>query len=116
MSEAEMRETGFDALDNAVAIVAELRPVLDVIVTHNRSLADEARRAAESVVNNLREGRKRFGKDRVHAFRIASGSNDEIRGVLDSAEAWGYLTPSASLLEKLDREAAMLWRLSRPKD
>ncbi|HZU96102.1 MAG TPA: four helix bundle protein [Planctomycetota bacterium] len=111
-----MRETGFHALDNAVAIVLELRPVLDVIVTHNPKLADEARRAAESVVNNLREGRRRFGKDRVHAFRIASGSNDEIRGALDSAEAWGYVTPNASLLEKLDRESAMLWKLSRPRD
>ncbi|HZU96485.1 MAG TPA: four helix bundle protein [Planctomycetota bacterium] len=111
-----MRETGFKALDNAVAIVRELRPVLDVIVTHNPKLADEARRASESVVNNLREGRKRFGKDRIHAFRIASGSNDEVRGVLDLAEAWGYTTPSASLLDKLDQEAAMLWVLSRPKD
>ena len=111
-----MRETGFKALDNAVAIVRELRPVLDVITTHNPKLADEARRASESVVNNLREGRKRFGKDRVHAFRIASGSNDEVRGVLDLAEAWGYTTASASLLDKLDQEAAMLWVLSRPKD
>ena len=110
-----MRETGFVALDNAVAIVRELRPVLDVIVTHNPKLADEARRAAESVVVNLREGRKRFGKDRVHAFRIASGSNDEVRGVLDMALVCGYVTPGASLLERLDREGAMLWKLTVPR-
>ena len=67
-------------------------------------------------MNNLGEGRRRFGKDRVHHFRIASGSNDEVRRVLDLAEAWGYVTPTASLLDKLDQEGAMCWTLSRPKN
>ena len=111
-----MRETGFKALDNAVAIVHELGPLLVAIEQQDTELADQGRRAAASVVNNLREGRKRFGKDRVHAFRIASGSNDEVRGVLDTAEAWGYVTVGPSLLDKLDQEAAMLWVLSKPKE
>jgi hypothetical protein len=32
-----MRERGLKSVDNALAIVRELRPMLDVIVTHNRS-------------------------------------------------------------------------------
>ncbi len=50
--------------------------------------------------------------DRIHAFRIASGSDDEVRGVLDLAETWRYTIPSASRLDKLDQQAAILWSVA----
>jgi four helix bundle protein len=40
---------------------------------------------------NLAEGRRRVGKDRLHHFRIAAGSADELRVALLVARAWGDL-------------------------
>jgi len=108
-------KTGFDAYDNAVEIARAMRPIVEKIREHDRSLADQTKRATQSIGLNVAEGRRRAGADRAHAFRIALGSAGEVRAAVEQADAWGYVeTESARhALELLDRECAMLWRLGR---
>ena len=107
----------FDAYEVAVQIVEELRVPLERLEKRDRDLAGQMRRAATSVALNVGEGRRRQGKDRLHLWRIAAGSNAEVRAALRIAIAWGYLERGA--LERadalLDREQAMLWRLTQPR-
>lgn len=64
---------------------------------------------------NLAEGRRRHGKDRIHLWRVAAGSADEVVAGLRVAEAFGYVKPAtgAEALALCDRVLAMLWRLTR---
>jgi 23S rRNA-intervening sequence protein len=54
------------------------------------------------------------GRDRIHSWRIAAGSAEEVRASLLIAEAWGYVEPDilAPSLELLDRISAMLYRMT----
>ena len=108
---------GFDAHEVAVQIAQALRAPLAQLRQHSRSLTEQAHAAADSIALNVGEGRRRAGRDRLHHYRIAAGSADEVRTALALAEAWGYL-PGAMLAPAralLDRELAMLWRLTHPR-
>ncbi|MEZ0228642.1 MAG: four helix bundle protein [Planctomycetota bacterium] len=109
-----MEKTGFDAYDLAVEITNEIVPIVKTIRPHDKDLAEELRTATRSIKNNLREGRRRAGGDRLYHFRISHGSADEVRASLDDAEIWGYVQPERleKVRELLDREVAMLWSLS----
>jgi len=41
------------------------------------------------VSNNLAEGQKRLGRDRIHARRVAAGSAEEVRTILRVAVVRG---------------------------
>ncbi len=60
-------------------------------------MADQWRRAAQSVVLNIAEGASRAGRKefRKH-LGIARGSLDEIEAILDLAVAYEYVTPAES--------------------
>ena len=101
----------------SLALIAELRPLVAVIARHDRSLADQLRRAASSVPLNASEASRRCGGDRLHHFRIASGSAAEARTALAVARAWGYVSDvdAAPADALLDRALAMLWRITHPR-
>jgi four helix bundle protein len=105
----------FIALEVAIEAVRSLAPVAERIANRNPNLADQLRRAAESVAANLGEGRRRIGRDRTHHYRIAAGSADEAIVILRTAEAWGYLAASdyAAAYSHLDRVLALTWPLVR---
>jgi len=107
----------FDAETNALAIIRALRAQLLLLDRSNPGHADNARRAASSIVHNVSEGRRRVGKDRLHQWRIAAGSAAELRSAIQAAVAWGWLGEEdvAEALELIDRELAMLWRLTNPR-
>ena len=107
------KKTGFDAYDLAIEIARVMRPIVEQIRVYDRSLADEAKRATQSIGLNAAEGRRRAGRDRAHAFRIALGSTGEVQATVAEAEAWGYIEAESAqhALGLLDRECAMLWRL-----
>ena len=107
----------FHVYEVARELARALRPLIERIERRDRSLADQARRAAQSVMLNVREGNRRAGRDRLHSFRIAAGSADEIVGALDVAEVFGYLGPAdvAAALGLADRVLAMLFRLANPR-
>ena len=105
---------GFVALEVALEVVEGLSPVVGRIEVRDRALADQIRRAATSVALNLAEGAERRGRDRTHAFRVASGSAAEVRAALRVAVAWGY-TSAASLeavRARLDRLGGLLYGLT----
>lgn len=81
----------FDALEKALQLAATLRSPLERIKQYDKSLADQARRAATRIVLCLSEGRQRTGKDKLHLFRIAAGSAAEVKNALQLALAWGFL-------------------------
>jgi four helix bundle protein len=107
----------FDAEKIALELIAALRAPLECLERRNRALADQARRAAASVVLNLSEGRRRAGRDRVHFWRIAAGSASELRSALSIGMAWGWLSDEELRLGSalLDRVLAMTWRLVHPR-
>ena len=104
----------FQALELSLDLVRSLRRPVERLRVRNRSLSEQIRRAASSISLNLAEGRRRSGADRVHHWRIAAGSAEEVRTALRVALAWGDL-PSAEVseaLQLLDRLLAITWRLT----
>ena len=107
----------FHVYEVAKELARASRPLIERIEKRDRSLADQARRAAQSVMLNVREANRRAGRDRLHGFRIAAGSADELVGGLDVAEVMGYLALEelAVPLALADRVLAMLYRLANPR-
>ena len=100
--------------ERARQIVGELGPVLRVIRAHDKSLADQLRRAAQSVVLNIAEARGNDPGNARARFATACGSAKEVRAALHVATDWGYLdTGTAVHLEhRLDIVCAITWCLS----
>lgn len=105
----------FRVYDAARAMVMAFRPILERLGRADRSLADQLRRAASSVVLNIAEGNRRTGQDRLHFFRIAAGSAAEVRAVLEVSRAWDLIPAVPAGERELDRVLAMLWRLVHPR-
>jgi four helix bundle protein len=101
------------ALEVALEMIRSLRRVVALVRKNNRRLAEQIEDAASSVAGNLAEGNRRRGKDRVQFFLIAAGSA-ETRAHLRVAHAWGWVRDQdiAASLVLLDRELALLWRLT----
>ncbi len=105
---------GFDASDVAHELVVSLRGFTEKLRALDAYLWDQLNRAKKSVPLNVDEGRRRQGRDRLHHWRIAAGSAAEVQSVLRLCVSLGYVTvdelsPSLALL---DRELAMLWRMT----
>ena len=99
--------------DFVIETIRLLVPVIRAIEKHDRSLADQLRRALASVALNLNEGAgNRRGNRRVR-YETACGSAKESRGCYEVAVAFGYVTIDAALVDRLDRIAATTWRLAR---
>ena len=102
--------------DVAVEAIAVLGPLVSAVGAHDKSLADQLRRAAASILLNIAEAE---GSDPGNArarFHNALGSTREVRAALCIAVAWSYLFPSeqAPVDALLDRTSAMLFRLLHP--
>jgi four helix bundle protein len=104
----------FDAYQVSLELIPALRPLVAAVALHDRSLADQLRRAGSSVPLNVAEGARRAGRDRQHAYRIAAGSAAEVRAALSVAHGWGYVAPEQAQVADalLDRVLALLWRLT----
>ena len=99
----------------AIDIIGELRPLAVRISRHDRSLAQQLRRAASSIALNIGEAQYSDPGNRRARFHSAAGSAGETRVALQVAVAWGYISEvhAAHAIEGLDRVIGMLWRLSR---
>ena len=105
----------FLSYTNALELLRALRPIVEQLKRFDADAADQLTRAGTSVVNNLAEGARRSGKDQLRLYRYAHGSANEIRAVLDAADAWGWPLDDAHARTVLDRELALLWGLTHPK-
>jgi four helix bundle protein len=101
--------------DRARGVVRELVPVLHIVREHDKSLADQLKRAAQSVVLNIAEARGNDAGNARARFSTACGSAKEVRAALNVASDWGYIeTHMASHLdERLDEVCAITWVLGR---
>jgi four helix bundle protein len=104
----------FEAFEISLQMIRKLDEPLAALERRDPPLAQQLRRAAASVSLNLAEGRRRHGKDRIHLWRVAAGSADEVVAGLRVAAAFGYVKPGtcAEALGLCDRVLAMLWRLT----
>ncbi len=94
----------------------DARTICQRIASHDASLANQLRRAAQSVALNLGEGMASSGGMRRKAYAIALGEARECRVAIDLAETWGYTDrPDDKVLDRLDKIIATLWKLTRPR-
>ena len=99
----------------ARGIGRELCPVVEAVKERDAKLADQMRRAAQSVVLNIAEARGNDGGNTRLRFATACGSAKEVRAALDVASDWGYIEAQMAmeLDRRLDRVCAITWVLSR---
>ncbi len=105
----------FQALELALDAIRHLVTPLADIARRDPDLAQQLRRAAASMALNLGEGRRRQGRDRLHLWRVAAGSADEVVTALRVAESFELVTRAAiaPALERCDRVLAITWTLAR---
>ncbi len=103
---------GFDAYQVALTFYRKLRAATRGLRGH---VVEQGHRAAESVVLNVAEAHPTSGADRARRFRIAVDEAYECGAALDLLEVRGDVRQATltELRELLDRERAMLFRLSR---
>jgi len=104
----------FDVYDCSLSLIRTLVPLLQRLVACDAKLADQLRRAAQSVALNIAEANRRTGKDRRNRFRIALGSAAEVASCVDVAVALGYSGEAdhADAYALVDRVRAMTYRLA----
>ena len=105
----------FVTRDVAMEVVSGLRSTLERLDRRNRALADQAMRAASSILLNIEEGNQRKGGDRQYLFRVAKGSVEELRGALLIGVAWGYIEEPHEVMALLDRLGRLLYGLANPQ-
>ena len=106
----------FIAEELALELVKKVRDPVEKVQKRDRDLANQIRRATNSVVSNLSEGAQRVGKDRMHHYRISAGSAAELRSALRVAVAWGYVDDERleEPLTLIRRVLAITWKLTHP--
>ena len=94
-----------------------LAPTLERLTALDAKLADQLRRAAQSIPLNITEANRRTGRDRCNRFRIALGSAAEVTSCLDAAVALGYAAAAdhADAQALADRVRALTYRLANPR-
>ena len=82
-----------------------------------KCLADQVIRSASSVPANLSEGHGRFGRDRMHHWRIAYGSAKEVDTHLRLLTEAGAIdiSQATTAIRLFDEVRAITWRLVYPK-
>ena len=103
--------------ERARNVVRELAPLVHTIREHDKSLADQLKRAAQSVVLNIAEARGNDAGNARARFSTACGSAKEVRAALNVASDWGYIEidMASQLDEKLDEVCALTWCLGRKR-
>ena len=100
--------------DVMLEVLREVRPLMEQIGRHDRSLEDQMRRAAASVALNIAEASGSRGKSRGLRYSTALGSARETRACLQVAHALGYVTcVDGPVFDRLDHVVATLVKVIR---
>ena len=105
----------FLALQLVLEAIRLLRPHLKVLARKDRNLEAQLRKSLASTCQNLSEGWRRVGRDRVHSLRIGLAEAAESLTSLDVAVAFGHLEEAslAKPYQKIDSAIAITWTLTR---
>ena len=103
---------GFRLLNDAMRLNSLVRPLVDEVARHDRKLADQLRRSAQSVAGNIAEGRNRRGGHQRERFETAYGSSSETNTWLEMTTTWGYVEPETAGVawDLADKICASLYR------
>ena len=93
----------------------DARRLCERIAAHDRNLACQLRRAAQSVALNLAEGMAARAGIRRNAYATALREAKECTAAIDVARRWGYVRPEEETLDRLDKIVATLHRLVVPR-
>lgn len=98
-------------------LVQQLAPIVGQVHKRDRSLADQLRRAAQSIVLNIAEARGNDAGNARARFATACGSAKETRAALHVATDWGYVPVAevAVLEDALDTVCAITWSLAHKR-
>ena len=104
----------FHVLELSIAVIVELREVVDTIARKDPDLARQLRKSLTSSPLNIGEGSERVGRDQLHHYRVAAGSSNEARNCLRVAEAFTYVSSGrvARGKQMLTSVLKMLFRLT----
>ncbi|MDH3622882.1 MAG: four helix bundle protein [Myxococcales bacterium] len=96
-------------------VVQEVAPLLRVVRRQDRALADQLKKAAQSVVLNIAEARGSDAGNARARFATACGSAKEVRAALHIASDWGYIEnhTATHLDQRLDEVCAITWCLAK---
>ncbi len=107
----------FVALEVALELAEILGPVLIALRLRNRELADQAKRALQSVALNLAEGSRAQGGNRGRSFWVAAGSLEELLTALRLATTFGEIDDPDRLARAepvAERLRSLVWGLTHP--
>jgi four helix bundle protein len=79
----------FIAYEVARELINALAPLVVQIKREDRELADQLKRAAQSVLLKLAEGQKYSNGNRLRHYEIAQGSANEVKAALDAGVCMG---------------------------
>ena len=107
----------FTTLNTSLELLVAVRPLVEGVGKHDKSLMDQMRRAAQSIHLNLSESCGLRDGHRRERFRTALGSAYETRGALEVAAVFGYVDAvrSREALRILESLIAQLYRLAMPR-
>ena len=102
-----------DAYRVTLELITLCRPLCARMGRGNRRMGAQLKESLASILQNLAEGMRRTGKDRAHLLTVSLGSCEEVRALLDSGRAFGFVSVEEHLeAEQLaDRICAMTFRL-----
>ena len=102
----------FQLRSHSLEAIKAMQPLLGNIRRQDAKLADQLRRASQSMHLNIAEAQGVRDGNRRLRFLTAFGSCQETMAALELAEVFGYTEDSSELRGQFDRVAAMLYRLT----
>ena len=96
-----------------IEVLREVKPVIDAIEKRDRHLADQMRRAMQSVVLNTAEGMGSHGGNRRQRYHSALGSAREAWACIEVGAVLGYVgAPSNETTQRFNHVIGTLVTLT----
>ena len=108
---------GLKALEVALQASALIMRLVGSVPNAYKTIANQIIRSSSSFALNLSEGSGRFGRDRLHFWRVAYGSGKKTQTALRLLVMAQVVNEkrATKALQLLDRALAMTWRLMNPR-